>query len=407
MTMTRVREWQGPALFSYGFRPFFLFAGLYAALAVAAWVPWFLGLVTVPSLLPPVAWHAHSLLFGYVAAVVAGFLLTAVPNWTGRLPVAGWPLAGLFALWLAGQVAVLWSEHLGPLTTALIAVSFLGVLMLLVTWEVAAARNWRNMPVLLGVAVLATAQALFHWEIDRFGQADIAQRLAIAAIVMLIALIGGRIVPSFTTNWLKRENPGRLPRPLGRFDVSVLAISIVALAVWVASARFAVPGWLGGSLLLMAGLLHLARQVRWVPERTWREPLLVILHIGYLFVGLGFLLTGATELTQGRIAASAGIHAWTAGAIGTMTLAVMTRATLGHTGRPLTAGPVTTAIYAGVILAAVLRIASALAPQHTMLLLPAAGIAWIAAFLGFAAVYGPMLAQPRVDRPCPATPGAA
>jgi uncharacterized protein involved in response to NO len=397
-TMMRVREWQGPALFSYGFRPFFLFAALQAALAIALWVPWFLGLVAVPSLLPPLAWHAHSLLFGYVPAVVAGFLLTAVPNWTGRLPVAGWPLAGLASLWLAGQVATLGSEHLGVWTTALVALSFLCALTAVVGREIASAGNWRNMPVLLILAVLLIAQALFHWEVDRFGRPDISQRLAIGAIVTLIALIGGRIVPSFTTNWIKRVNPGRLPQPPGRLDAIAIAAGIAAFGVWVASVRLTVPGWLGGGLLLLAGLLHLARQARWAPERTWREPLLAILHVGYLFVGLGFLLAGLAELSHGGLAASAGIHAWTAGAIGTMTLAVMTRASLGHTGRALAAGPATAVIYASVVLAAVLRIASALAPEHTMLLIPAAGIAWIVAFLGFAAAYGPMLALPRADR---------
>jgi uncharacterized protein involved in response to NO len=397
-TMARVREWRGPAIFSYGFRPFFLFAAIQAALAGALWVPWFLGLVAVPSLLPPVAWHAHSLLFGYVPAVVAGFLLTAVPNWTGRLPVAGWPLAGLFALWLAGQVATLASEHLGAWTTALVALSFLCALTAVVGREVVAARNWRNTPVLLVLAVLVAAQALFHWEVARFGRTDLSQRLAIGATVTLIALIGGRIVPSFTTNWLKRVNPGRLPRPFGRLDAVALATGVAAFAVWVASARLAVPGWLCGGLLLLAGLSHLVRQGRWVPGRTWREPLLAVLHVGYLFVGLGFVLAGLAELSHGRVAASAGIHAWTAGAIGTMTLAVMTRASLGHTGRPLTAGPMTVVIYAGIVLAAVLRIASALAPEYTMMLLPAAGIAWVVAFLGFAAAYGPMLALPRADR---------
>jgi uncharacterized protein involved in response to NO len=397
-TMTRVREWRGAAILSYGFRPFFLFAALQAALAIALWVPWFLGLVTVPSRLPPVSWHAHSLLFGYVPAVVAGFLLTAVPNWTGRLPVAGWPLAGLFSLWLAGRVAALGSALLGVWTTAVVDLSFLCALTVLVGREIAAARNWRNMPVLLVLAVLLFAQALFHWEVDRFGRPEMSQRLAIGAIITLIALIGGRIVPSFTTNWLKRLNPGRLPQPFRRFDAIAIAVGVVALAAWIASVHWAVPGWLCGSLLLLGGLLHLARQARWTPERTLREPLLAILHVGYLFVGLGFLLAGLAELSHGRIAASAGIHAWTTGAIGTMTLAVMTRASLGHTGSALTAGPMTTVIYAGVVLAAVLRIASALAPELTLLLLPAAGIAWIAAFLGFAGAYGPMLVRPRLGR---------
>lgn len=394
-TMTRMREWRGPAILSYGFGPFFLFAALQAALAIVLWVPWFLGLVAVPSLLPPVAWHAHSLLFGYVPAVIAGFVLTAVPNWTGRLPVVGWPLAGLFSLWLAGRIAMLVSAHLGAWMTAVVDLSFLCVLTAVVAREIVTARNWRNMKVLLVLTALLVAQALFHWEVDRFGRPEMADRLAIGAIITLIALIGGRIVPSFTTNWIKRLNPGRLPQASGRFDSIVMTIGIVALAAWIMSARAAVPGWLCGGLLLLGGLLHLARQARWAPQRTLREPLVTILHVGYLFVGLGFLLMGLTELSHGRIAASAGIHAWTAGAIGTMTLAVMTRASLGHTGHPLTAGAMTVIIYLGIVVAAGLRIASALAPELTLILIPAAGVAWIAAFLGFAGAYGPMLISRR------------
>jgi len=394
-TMSRVRAWQGPALLSYGFRPFFLLGAAQAAIVVALWVPWYLGLVDVPSLLPPVAWHVHSLLFGYVPAIIAGFLLTAVPNWTGRLPVAGWPLAGLVALWLAGQAATLASAHLGARLTAAVALAFLCSVIVVAGREIVKAGNWRNMPVLLIVILLTVAQALFHWEVERFGRADLSQRLAIGAIITLIALIGGRIVPSFTTNWLKRANPGRLPSPLGHFDMLVMAVGVAALAAWIASVRVVVPGWLGGALLMLAGLLHIARQARWAPERCWREPLLAILHVGYLFVGLGFLLAGLAELSQGHVAASAGIHAWTTGAVGTMTLAVMTRASLGHTGRPLTASPMTVGIYAGVVLAAGLRIASALLPEHTMVLLTAAGVAWVAAFAGFALAYGPLLAGPR------------
>lgn len=390
-TMARVRQWQGPAILSYGFRPFFLFAAVHAALAIVLWVPWFLGLMAVPSLLPPVAWHAHSLLFGYVPAVIAGFLLTAVPNWTGRLPVVGWPLAGLFALWLAGRIATMTSALLGPRITALVDLSFLVVLTSVVAREIVSAGNWRNMKVLVVLALLLLAQTLFHWEVDRYGRPEVSDRLAIGAIVTLIALIGGRIIPSFTTNWLKRLNPGLLPKPPGTFDTIAMTAGIAALAVWIAQARIPIPGALAGGLLLLAGLLHLARQARWAPHRTLREPLVSILHVGYLFIGLGFLLMGLAELTQGRIAATAGIHGWTTGAIGIMTLAVMTRASLGHTGRDLTAGPITMMIYVAIVAAAVLRIASALAPELTLTLVPAAGLAWSVAFLGFALAYGPLL----------------
>jgi uncharacterized protein involved in response to NO len=280
----------------------------------------------------------------------------------------------------------------------LVDLSFLCALAAVVAREVVTARQWRNLPVLLLLGILAVAQALFHWEVDRFGQPEMSQRLAIGAIITLIALIGGRIVPSFTANWLKRLNPGRLPQPFGRFDAIATAVGTLALSVWIARAAMAVPARLSGWLLLLAGLLHLARQARWAPQRTLREPLVTILHAGYLFIGLGFLALGLAELSHGRVAASAGIHAWTTGAIGTMTLAVMTRASLGHSGRPLTAGPMTAVIYAGILLAAGLRIVSALAPDLASVLIPAAGAAWIAAFLGFAAAYGPMLAAPRAGR---------
>jgi uncharacterized protein involved in response to NO len=174
-----------------------------------------------------------------------------------------------------------------------------------------------------------------------------------------------------------------------------MTVGIAALGVWIAKARFPLPGALAGSLLLLGGVLHLARQARWAPHRTLREPLVAILHVAYLFVGLGFLLMGLSELTEGRIAASAGVHAWTTGAIGIMTLAVMTRASLGHTGRDLTAGPMTVMIYMAIVAAAVLRVASALAPELTLTLVPAAGIAWSLAFLGFALAYGPSLCRAR------------
>lgn len=397
MTPTTARAWQGPAIFSYGFRPFFLLGALQAALAVALWVPWFLGIFAVPSLLPPLAWHMHSLLFGFVPAIVAGFLLTAIPNWTGRRPIAGLPLIGLLLLWLAGRAAVILPAHLDPLVTALADLSFPVALTSVAAHEIIAARNWRNVKVVALLAVLLVAQAVFHWEIDRFGRAEISVRLAIGAFLTLIMLIGGRIVPSFTSNWLRRADPHWEPRLPNTLDAVAMSAGIAALAVWIASARLAVPEWSSGGLLVCAGLLHFARQARWSPHRTLSEPLVMILHVAYFFVPLGFVLLGLADLSGGRIAASAGIHAWTTGAIGTMTLAMMTRVSLGHTGRPLAASGGTVAIYIAIVIAAMLRIAAAIAPEWTLLLLPAAGAAWLAAYLGFVVIYGPMLAAPRAD----------
>lgn len=393
-TMDRHRQWQGPALFSFGFRPFFLFGALQAAVMVALWVPWFLGLIEVPSALPPVAWHIHELLFGYVPAVITGFLLTAIPNWTGQLPAVGWPLVGLFGLWLAGRVAIALSLMLPQPAVVLLALAFPAGLLAVMGREVIHGKNWRNLKVIVALTVLLFAQALFHYEVWRYGASAYGHRLAIAAAVSLIMIIGGRIVPSFTTNWLKRSNPGALPPPFGRFDRVAMVIGVAAFAGWVvsppAAARLVVA-----ALLLVAGLMHGVRLVRWQGWRTLAEPLVTVLHVAYGFVPLGFLIAAAALALDDPLLATAAIHAWTAGAIGLMTLAVMTRASRSHTGQPLTAPPGTVILYAAAFVAAVARIVAALWPAIMAPALALAAIAWVAAFLLFALLYGPMLCRRR------------
>lgn len=391
-TMQRARAWRGPALFSFGFRPFFFGGAVMAALAVAVSVPWLLGVIAVPSAFPPMAWHAHELLFGFVPAVMAGFLLTAVPNWTGRLPVVGRPLVLLFGLWLAGRVAMALSAGLHPAVTAALTLAFPLVLAATIAREILAGRNWRNLKVLGALAVLAAAQALFHAEVERHGAPVHGDRLAVAAILMLIMIVGGRIVPSFTTNWLKRENPGRQPAVFGRFDIIAMVVAGVALAAW--AAELAMPA-LVAVLLVAAGLLQAARLARWAGHRTLAEPLVAVLHVAYAFVPLGFLVTGAALWTGHAALRPAGLHAWTTGAIGLMILAVMTRATRGHSGQALTAPPATVALYAAVFAAALLRMAAALLPAHAAPLLAGAGLAWVAGFGGFALAYSAMLFRPR------------
>jgi uncharacterized protein involved in response to NO len=231
---------------------------------------------------------------------------------------------------------------------------------------------------------------IFHVEDYYDGTAQFGSRLGLAAAVALISLIGGRVIPSFTRNWLVRENPGRLPVPYGRFDFLVLVVSLLALALWVS-----VPEWPGtAGFMLAAGTAQAARLARWAGDRTLRDRLVLILHIGYAFVPLGFLFIAAAILFPLAVPLSGGVHAWTAGAIGIMTLAIMTRASLGHTGHELAAGPSTQAIYAAIVIAALLRIAAAFAPD-AVALLHAAGAAWIAAFWVFAVSYGPLLLRPR------------
>ncbi len=392
-----LRVWPGPAVLSYGFRPFFLAAAIYAAVLVAVWVPWFLGFLSVPTALTPIDWHAHELLFGYVAAVIAGFLLTAIPNWTGRRPIRGLALAGLVALWLAGRVAVAVSSSLDPLTAAALALGFALAITGVAAHEIVAARNWRNVKVVATVGVWVAAQILFYYETWRYGWSGYGVSLGIAATVFLILIIGGRIVPSFTGTWLRRANPGREPVAFNQFDRWTLVISGGALAAWVAGPAAPESAPALGVVLIAAGVLNLWRQTRWAPDRTVREPLVTVLHGGYFFVPIGFLLAGAGAFGDEPSLASATVHAWTVGAIGLMTLAVMTRASRSHSGRPLTAGAGTVAIYAAILVSALARVAGPLMPEHTLVLVPLAGVAWIAAFLGFTCVYGPMLVTKRVD----------
>jgi uncharacterized protein involved in response to NO len=393
-TMEQMRAWQGPAVLSYGFRPFFFGAGLLAALLIALWVPWYLGFIRVPSAFAPLNWHIHELLFGYVPGVIAGFLLTAVPNWTGRLPVVGWPLGALFALWLGGRAIVAFSAGLAPDLVAGVTIAFPLALGLLLAREVVAGRNWRNLKVLVALGALILAQGFFHYEIATFGRAEISTRLGIAATMMLIMIIGGRIVPSFTRNWIKRANPGREPREFGRYDLAAMLLGGIALAGWIAAPRL--PGLAApiGAALAAAALVHLWRLLRWAPDRTWREPLVMVLHVAYAFVPLGFGLAAIAVLGDDPGWHQAAIHAWTSGGIGLMTLAVMTRASRGHSGRPLTAPLGTVLVYAAITAAALLRIAAALLPEEMLVLLGLSGLSWCLGFLGFALLYARILLWP-------------
>jgi uncharacterized protein involved in response to NO len=345
-TMPRREVYRGPAILSYGFRPFFLASALYAALAVLLWLPMFFGELGTWSAFAPRDWHIHEMLYGYLPAVMTGFLFTAIPNWTGRLPVRGGPLLALFALWLAGRVAVSTSSVIGWVPAAAIDCAFLVAVVAVATREIIVGKNWRNLRVLVLISIFAVANILFHLEAHVSGTAEYGTRLGIAVAVMLISVIGGRIVPSFTHNWLVQASPGRLPATFGRFDLIVLLVSAVALLTWVV-----IPaGPTVGALLVAAGTLHLVRLARWAGDRTFGNA---------------------------------------------MTIAVMTRASLGHTGRRLEATFATQAIYAAVVIAALARICAALHPAWSMSLLHVAAFAWVAAFLGFAAGFGPLLVGAR------------
>ena len=384
--VSRPRSYQGWPLLAAGFRPFFLLGSVYAGLAILVWLPVFYGELTLVSAFAPRDWHVHEMLYGYLPAVITGFLFTAIPNWTGRLPIQGTPLLVLVVVWIAGRFAVTLSAGTGWLTAMLVDTSFLALVAAAAAREILAGRNWKNLNVVILLLLLLAGNVAFHLEAHFHGLAETGIRIGIAVVVLLISLIGGRIIPSFTRNWLVRENPGRLPAPFDRFDIIVVAITALTLVGWIVSSG----SRLTGTALALTGLLHLVRLARWAGDRTGRERLLLILHVGYAFVPFGFLLNAASAF--GLLPPSAGVHAWMAGAAGTMTLAVMSRATLGHTGQPLTASRATQAIYLAIIVAALARICAVIEPGHGGFLLHLAAFAWAAAFFGFAIVFGPLLA---------------
>lgn len=388
-TMQKLRSYRGPALFSYGFRPFFLFGAIYAGAMIPLWLAVFYGDASLPASFAPRDWHVHEMLFGYVPAVIAGFLLTAVPNWTGRLPIQGGPLMILFGAWLAGRLAVAFSGLIGWQAALGVDAMFLVLLALAIAREIIAGRKWNNLKVVTIVTLLAVTNIAFHLEAHFNGLAEFSSRAGIALVVTLVCVIGGRIVPSFTRNWLARRGSGRLPVPFGKFDAVTMVAGTAALIAWVV----APSGRLTAVALGVAGLLHVVRLARWAGERTLADRLVLILHVAYAFVPAGFFLSALSALDL--VAPSAGIHAWTAGAIGSMTLAVMTRASLGHTGQALSASFATQAIYASIVVSALARIFAALEPAHSIPLLELAGAAWVFALLGFALVYAPLLGRAR------------
>lgn len=391
----RLKAYSGPAILSYGFRPFFLCGALFAALAIVLWLPQFFGELSLPNVFAPPVWHAHEMLFGFVPAIVTGFLLTAIPNWTGRLPLQGAPLLALLLAWLAGRIAVAASGAIGWAPTMALDCAYLLVLGLVIAREIVAGKNWRNLKVLAILALLFAADVAFHVEAHATGAASYAERGAIGAIIALVMLIGGRVTPSFTRNWLVRENPGRLPASADRWDAAFVLVSVAALAAWIVAPEAATTG----SMMLVAAAAQTIRLSRWVGWRAQRDPLVLVLHVAYLFIPIGFVLHACAVFHPEFAPPSAGIHAWTIGAAGGMILAVMTRATLGHTGRALKASRLTVLIYVAVAVAAFARIAAALDAQRSSELLLLAAAGWIVAFAGFAAVYGPYLARPRRKTP--------
>lgn len=384
-------------LFSYGFRPFFLGAATYAVLVMTMWIAWIWtqDSAWVTSRGSPFAWHAHEMVFGFGIAAVAGFLLTAVPNWTGALPLSGRPLMLLFAVWLAGRIGMNASGLLPGSLLATIDLAFVPLLGILAARQLLVKPAPRNFIFLVLLAALTACNALYHLAVAGMTSSDqmAGVRFAMMLLILMIAIVGGRIVPAFTHNWLHLNiSPGPMPRRYASLD----AVAIASVALFAVLQAIPALPWLTGSVALAAALANGARLVLWRGFATWQAPIVWVLHLGYAWLVVGLAMAGAANFST-QVSGAAAAHAFGTGAVGTMVMAVMTRASLGHTGRPLVAANPIVWAYVLITLAALLRtFGGLLAPAHYREILVAAGSAWIAAFALFVGVYAPILIGPRV-----------
>lgn len=380
-------------ILGYAFRPFFLLSGTAAIYVIAVWMLAYRGMAEVPLSAPPVLWHAHEMLLGFVMATVAGFVLTAVATWTGREPVHGNPLLILVALWLAGRIAMA-SAALPVASVALADMLFPAALCLVAGREVLAAGNRRNYPIVAVLALLALANAGYH--LAATGYLPGIERsflfLLMHTVLLLVTIIGGRVVPNFTANWMRAQNIADPPVNHSLIDRLTIASTLV-LGV-LASLRPSAT--VTGTVALLVALLQAVRLSQWRGFATLRNPLLFVLHVSYGWLPLGYALLALAIL--GGIGTSSGaLHALAMGGIGSMILSMMTRVPLGHTGRPLHASRLTVAAYLVMIVAVLLRVASSFAGPHYADFVGLAAIAWGLSFAIFLYVYAPILTAPRLQ----------
>ena len=380
----------GPALLAIGFRPFFLLAALFAAGAVPSWLFFFFFSTELPGPLPPLYWHAHEMLFGYTTAVVAGFLLTAAQNWTGQVTARGGGLLALVVLWLAGRFACAFGFG-APSVSAAVDLAFLPVLALVVARPIVRTRNRRNAGMPIAVLALGAANACFWWgalEPDALAMLR-AQRLSLDLVALLILVIGGRILPGFTANAIE----GLQTRPRGALDSAGVVLLIALVLVDALAPRDQLAAYVAA----LAALVNAARLFGWGGTRALGRPILAVLHLGFACTALALGLRAYALLT-GAFAESIATHLLTVGGIGGMTLGMMARVALGHTGRPLVLAKPTVAALFMLALGAVVRVVAPLAlPSLYIEALVLAGALWTLAFAIFLAIYAPILLAPRAD----------
>ncbi|MDA0340726.1 MAG: NnrS family protein [Proteobacteria bacterium] len=388
-------------LFAVAFQPFFLLGAAWAALAVPLWTGFVLADIPLPVVLSPSLWHAHAMIFGFGGVILGGFLLTAVPNWTGLPEPRPWVLAGLVLAWLAGRATMFVGPEFGLGAVAAIDLLYPTALTAVVASYIVRKPQLRNLPPVLAVLLFTLANGMVH--ADRFWpsvETEAGFRAGLSVFVFLVSLIGGRVIPAFTRNWLKKQGAtDRLPAEFDKLDAITLVTTLAALVAWNIAPVLALGPGFGASLVASLGAaasaLNIIRLLRWAGWRTFSEPLVLILHLGFLWIPLGFAALALHALD--RVPDMAAVHMFGAGLMGSMMLAMMTRATLGHSGGSLTADSATVALYGLVIGAGATRAYTALAEGGWEFGIIASTALWSAAFVLFLLRYGPLLLGRKVN----------
>jgi uncharacterized protein involved in response to NO len=378
-----------PVLFALGFRPFFLLAGCFAILLMAMWVPAFLGWIPFDTYYGELGWHSHEMIFGYTCAVVAGFLFTAVRNWTSRPTPDGNYLAGFALLWLAGRILPLFPAVFPDWLIAVVDLSFLPLVAVGIGVPLLRAGERRNLVFLLILVVLFIGNLCVHLEL--LGYAQTARKgtfLGFYIVILLIVIMGGRVIPFFTERALEGVAIKRRPVIEWLAPISAFAFAVAEI--------FPAPAWLAGACAALAAIANAFRLASWYTNRYWRVPLLWVLHTGYGWIVAGFCLETAAAFHL--IPPQYTIHSFTAGGIGVLTLGMMARVALGHTGRPLRVGPPMALAFALINVAAVLRALLPIwHPGRLAEFVILSGTFWSAAFLIFVVIDTAILTQPRID----------
>ncbi|MFV0510196.1 MAG: NnrS family protein [Shewanella algae] len=370
------------ALFRLGFRPFFLGASLFGLLSLLLWGALLSGQVPLTPHTNPLWWHGHEMLFGFTGAVIAGFLLTAVQNWTGVPGIRGWPLLLLWCLWLAPRLLLL-DAGIAPFTLVmLLDLAFFPVTALLLGLAVIRVKQWRNLVFVPLLLLLFGANLLSYLGLEQPGLAQKALQAAALLVILLVALLGGRVIPFFTERAtdFNRKEPNPILEALSFASLSLMSISL-----------FLPYPWLTQALALLAGTALLLRWARWGWRASLKVPLLWSLHLSYLCIPIGLLIIGVSGQMM------LGFHALTVGGMGGMILAMMARVSLGHSGRPLQIAWPMIPAFGLILLAAILRVTAAIVPQVSQILLMGAILCWLMAFATFVLLYAPILCRARLD----------